>query len=58
VGGKEGLDALKIDWDEGPNAKIGSKDIWAHLRAASEKDGAVAKSEGDIAKALATGEKT
>jgi isoquinoline 1-oxidoreductase beta subunit len=54
---KKGLDALKIDWDEGPNAKISSKDIWAHLRAASEKDGAVAKSEGDIAKALATGEK-
>src|SRR4030088_1742985 len=54
---KKGLDALKIDWDEGPNAKISSKDVWAHLRAASEKDGAVAKSEGDIAKALAAGEK-
>ena len=25
---KKGLDALKIDWDEGPNAKISSKDIW------------------------------
>src|SRR6478672_2414407 len=54
---KKGLDALKIDWDEGPNAKISSKDIWAHLRAASEKDGAVAKSEGDITKGLATGDK-
>jgi isoquinoline 1-oxidoreductase beta subunit len=54
---KKGLDALKIDWDEGPNAKISSKDIWQHLRAASEKDGAVAKSVGDIAKGLASGEK-
>jgi hypothetical protein len=25
---KKGLDALKVDWDEGPNAKISSKDIW------------------------------
>jgi isoquinoline 1-oxidoreductase subunit beta len=54
---KKGLDALRIEWNEGPNARIGSKDIWQHLRAASEKDGAVAKSVGDIAKGLATGEK-
>jgi isoquinoline 1-oxidoreductase beta subunit len=54
---KKGLDALKIDWDEGPNARISSKDIWQDLRAASEKDGAVAKSEGDIAKGLATGDR-
>ena len=53
---KKGIDALMIDWDEGPNARIGSKDIWQHLRAASEKTGAVAKSTGDIAKGLATGE--
>ena len=52
---KKGLAALKIDWDEGPNAKISSNDIWQTLRAASEKDGAVAKSTGDIAKALAAG---
>jgi isoquinoline 1-oxidoreductase beta subunit len=54
---KKGLDALVIDWDEGPNARINSKDVWQDLRAASEKDGAVAKSTGDIAKGLATGEK-
>jgi isoquinoline 1-oxidoreductase beta subunit len=53
---KKGLDALVIDWDEGPNAHIGSRDIWQHLRAASEKQGVVAKSTGDIAKGLATGE--
>jgi isoquinoline 1-oxidoreductase beta subunit len=46
-----------IDWDEGPNARVSSKDIWQDLRAASEKDGAVAKSTGDIAKGLATGDR-
>ncbi|WP_213773500.1 xanthine dehydrogenase family protein molybdopterin-binding subunit [Bradyrhizobium sp. dw_78] len=54
---KKGLEALRIDWAEGPNARISSKDIWQDLRAASEKDGVVAKSTGDIAKGLATGEK-
>jgi isoquinoline 1-oxidoreductase subunit beta len=54
---KKGLEALKIDWNEGPNAKIGSAEIWADLRAAIEKDGVVAKSEGDIAKGLSTGDK-
>jgi isoquinoline 1-oxidoreductase beta subunit len=54
---KQGLEALDITWNEGANARISSKDIWDDLRAASEKDGAVARSEGDIAKGLATGEK-
>ncbi len=53
---KKGLDALVIDWDEGPNAQVSSNDIWRDLRAASEKDGAVAKAVGDIAKGLATGD--
>jgi isoquinoline 1-oxidoreductase subunit beta len=54
---KKGLEALKIDWDEGPNAHLSSKDIWQDLRAASEKDGVIARSEGDIARGLATGDK-
>src|SRR5258707_12468118 len=54
---KKGLEALVVTWDEGANANIGSKDIWQHLRTASEKDGAVAKSVGDIAKGLATGDR-
>ena len=54
---KKGLDALKITWDEGPNAKISSADIWEDLRAASKKDGVVAKSVGDIAKGLAQGDR-
>ena len=54
---KKGLDALVIAWDEGANAKINSSDIWDDLRAASKKDGVVAKSVGDAAKGLAQGER-
>jgi isoquinoline 1-oxidoreductase beta subunit len=54
---QKGLEALVVDWDEGPNARLNSNDIWRDLRAASEKDGVVAKSEGDIAKGLATGDR-
>jgi isoquinoline 1-oxidoreductase subunit beta len=54
---KKGVDALKIDWDEGRYASLSSDDIWRDLRAASEKDGVVAKTSGDVGKALATGER-
>jgi isoquinoline 1-oxidoreductase beta subunit len=54
---KKGLDALVITWNEGPNAKINSGDIWQDLRAASKKDGVVAKSVGDIANGLSQGER-
>ncbi|MDN3275095.1 molybdopterin-dependent oxidoreductase [Frankia sp. RB7] len=54
---KKGLEALEIEWNEGTNAGISTKDIWQNLRDASAKDGVVAKSTGDIAKALATGDK-
>jgi isoquinoline 1-oxidoreductase beta subunit len=54
---KKGLDALVIKWNEGPNAKINSTDIWDNLRAASKKDGVVAKSVGDVAKGLSQGER-
>jgi isoquinoline 1-oxidoreductase beta subunit len=54
---KKGLDALVITWDEGANAKINSSNIWDDLRAASKKDGVVAKSIGDVAKGLAQGER-
>lgn len=54
---KKGLEALKIDWDEGANASVNSESIWQELRAASETDGAVAKSVGDIGKGLSSGDK-
>lgn len=54
---KKGLEALKIEWNEGPHAGLTTRDIWQDLRAASEKDGVVAKSVGDITKGLASGDK-
>jgi len=54
---KKGLDALIITWNEGTYANLSSADIWNDLRAASKKDGVVAKSVGDIAKGFAQGER-
>jgi isoquinoline 1-oxidoreductase subunit beta len=54
---KKGLEALAITWNEGPNVRISSKDIWQDLREKSEKDGVVARSEGDIAKGLSIGDR-
>jgi isoquinoline 1-oxidoreductase subunit beta len=54
---KTGLDALAVTWDEGANAKVSSDNIWDDLRAASRKDGVVAKSVGDVDKGLTEGEK-
>ena len=53
----QGLNALKVTWDEGQNANINSTDVWNQLRAASQKDGVVAKSEGDVDKGLTQGER-
>lgn len=44
----KGLDALDITWDEGPNANVGSAQVWDALRTASQGPGVVAKETGDI----------
>jgi isoquinoline 1-oxidoreductase subunit beta len=54
---KQGLAALDVTWDEGPNANVSTADVLNGLVAASEKPGAVAKSTGDIAAALGEGTK-
>ncbi len=54
---KQGLDALVVTWDDGPNANVSSRDIWDDLRAASRKDGVVAKTVGDVAKGLSEGDR-
>ncbi len=50
---KQGLAALDIRWDEGPNAKLSTADIVQQLAAASEQSGVVARNEGDASKAMA-----
>src|SRR5215472_14648440 len=54
---KQGLDALVVTWDDGKYANLSSRDIWEDLRAASRKDGDVAKSVGDVAKGLSQGDR-
>ena len=50
---KQGLAALDIRWDEGPNAQLASADIVQQLATASEKSGVVARKDGDVAAAMA-----
>src|SRR5256886_10401502 len=50
---KQGLAALDIRWDEGPNAKLSTADIVQQLAAASQKPGVVARNEGDALRAMA-----
>ena len=54
---KRGLDALAVIWDPGANAQVDSAQIWNQFRAASDKDGLVAKKVGDADKALGDGDK-
>src|SRR4051812_39070410 len=49
---KKGLAALKIEWDEGVNATLSTADLLRDADEASTRPGAVARQEGDIAKAL------
>jgi isoquinoline 1-oxidoreductase beta subunit len=51
-GAKQGLAALDLQWDEGPNAKLSTADIVQQLEVASQKPGVVARKEGDVAKAM------
>lgn len=54
---KQGLEALQITWAEGSHAQLSTEDLWQDIRRASEKDGIVAKSVGDIGKGLSSGER-
>src|SRR5712664_4736774 len=49
---KQGLAALAIRWDEGPNAKLTSADLLHQLEAAAARSGVVARSDGDAATAM------
>ena len=55
---KKGLAALDIAWDEGKNADVSTADIVKQLEDAANRPAVVAKSEGDVAKAMASAVKT
>jgi isoquinoline 1-oxidoreductase subunit beta len=48
----QGLAALDIGWDDGPNAKVSTADIVRQMEIASQKPGVVARSDGDVAQAM------
>ncbi len=50
---KQGLAALAIRWDDGPNAAVSTADVVKDLAAAAETPGVVARKEGDAAAAIA-----
>jgi isoquinoline 1-oxidoreductase beta subunit len=51
---KKGLAALKIEWDDGPHAKLITEEIGRELENATLKSGAVAQTIGDVDKAMAS----
>jgi isoquinoline 1-oxidoreductase beta subunit len=55
---KKAVDLLEIDWDEGPNAGLNMQKIWAGLREASQKDGAVFREAGNVEEAMPKAAKT
>jgi isoquinoline 1-oxidoreductase beta subunit len=50
---KKGLAALKIEWDDGPHAKLTTSDIARELESATTRTGAAAQNIGDVGKAMA-----
>jgi isoquinoline 1-oxidoreductase beta subunit len=53
----KGRDALKIVWDDGPNASYDSKTYRAELEEATRKPGAVVRNDGDVEAALKSADK-
>ena len=55
----KGRDALKIDWDKGPNANDSSEKFWAeNARMLDEDDGQVVIDDGNFERAMARADKT
>src|SRR5262249_44968343 len=50
---KQGLRALEIRWDDGPNGKVSVDDVVRGLAAASQTEGAIARNDGDAPVVLA-----
>ena len=49
----QGRKALKIEWQDGPNANLGTAQIYAAARELVKKPGAVQRQQGDVNAALA-----
>ena len=53
---KQGLAALDVKWNDGPNGSVSTDVIWSRLRSASKRDGAVAKDVGSVQKIFGEGD--
>ena len=53
----EGRRALQIEWDEGPNAAVSSESIRKLYMESAEKNGAIARKDGDVEPALSNAAK-
>jgi isoquinoline 1-oxidoreductase beta subunit len=51
---KKGLAALKIEWDDGPHAKLNTDEIARELEKATLNSGAVAQNIGNVEEAMAS----
>src|SRR5262245_57596208 len=51
---KKGLEALVIEWDDGPHAKVSTDEIASALEKATLNSGPVAQNIGDVGKAMAS----
>src|SRR5262245_36009628 len=51
---KKGLAALKIEWDDGPHAKLTTEAVAGELEKATLNPGAVAQNIGDVDRAMAS----
>lgn len=49
---KQGLAALDVRWDDGPNAKVSTTDVVRGLEEASRKPGVMGRTDGDAPSAL------
>src|SRR5260370_675136 len=49
---KQGLAALDIQWDEGPNHNLSTADIVRRLELAAQEGGALSRKQGNAAKAI------
>lgn len=54
---RKGLGAAAIQWDDGANAGVSTRQLIRQLEEASRKPGVVARNEGDVQKALAAAAK-
>jgi isoquinoline 1-oxidoreductase subunit beta len=55
---KQGLAALDIQWDEGPNHNLATADIVRQLELASQQGGALAREQGNVAEAMLSAAQT